>query len=323
VRRIPTSLLFLAAALTAAPAALAQTYPTKTVRMIVAFPPGGTTDILARATAQKLTEAFGQQVVIDNRPGAGGNIGTELVARSPADGYTLLASPGSTLTSNPAVYAKVPFDTVRDFAPVTIIAEVPNVLIVHPSLPVKTVKELIALAKTRPGQLAYASTGAGQSTHLSAELFKQMARVDMIHVPYKGSAPALTDMVAGQVTVMFDNMPSCLPFVKAGRLKAIAVTSTKRSPTTPELPTVAEAALPGFDVTVWFSVLAPANTPRDIVARLNGEIVKALKAPDMRERLSQQGAEPVGNTPEEFSAVIKRDLAKWSKLVKDANIRLD
>ena len=323
MRRIPTSLLFLAAALTAAPAALAQTYPTKTVRMIVAFPPGGTTDILARATAQKLTEAFGQQVVIDNRPGAGGNIGTELVARSPADGYTLLASPGSTLTSNPAVYAKVPFDTVRDFAPVTIIAEVPNVLIVHPSLPVKTVKELIALAKTRPGQLAYASTGAGQSTHLSAELFKQMARVDMIHVPYKGSAPALTDMVAGQVTVMFDNMPSCLPFVKAGRLKAIAVTSTKRSPTTPELPTVAEAALPGFDVTVWFSVLAPANTPRDIVARLNGEIVKALKAPDMRERLSQQGAEPVGNTPEEFSAVIKRDLAKWSKLVKDANIRLD
>jgi len=323
VRHIPTSLLFLAAALTAIPAALAQTYPTKTVRMIVAFPPGGTTDILARATAQKLTEAFGQQVVIDNRPGAGGNIGTELVARSPADGYTLLASPGSTLTSNPAVYAKVPFDTVRDFAPVTIIAEVPNVLIVHPSLPVKTVKELIALAKTRPGQLAYASTGAGQSTHLSAELFKQMARVDMIHVPYKGSAPALTDMVAGQVTVMFDNMPSCLPFVKAGRLKAIAVTSTKRSPTTPELPTVAEAALPGFDVTVWFSVLAPANTPRDIVARLNGEIVKALKAPDMRERLSQQGAEPVGNTPEEFSAVIKRDLAKWSKLVKDANIRLD
>ena len=323
MRHIPTSLLFLAAALTAAPAALAQTYPTKTVRMIVAFPPGGTTDILARATAQKLTEAFGQQVVIDNRPGAGGNIGTELVARSPADGYTLLASPGSTLTSNPAVYAKVPFDTVRDFAPVTIIAEVPNVLIVHPSLPVKTVKELIALAKTRPGQLAYASTGAGQSTHLSAELFKQMARVDMIHVPYKGSAPALTDMVAGQVTVMFDNMPSCLPFVKAGRLKAIAVTSTKRSPTTPELPTVAEAALPGFDVTVWFSVLAPANTPRDIVARLNGEIVKALKAPDMRERLSQQGAEPVGNTPEEFSAVIKRDLAKWSKLVKDANIRLD
>jgi tripartite-type tricarboxylate transporter receptor subunit TctC len=323
VRRIPTSLLFLAAALTAAPAALAQTYPTKTVRMIVAFPPGGTTDILARATAQKLTEAFGQQVVIDNRPGAGGNIGTELVARSPADGYTLLASPGSTLTSNPAVYAKVPFDTVRDFAPVTIIAEVPNVLIVHPSLPVKTVKELIALAKTRPGQLAYASTGAGQSTHLSAELFKQMARVDMIHVPYKGSAPALTDMVAGQVTVMFDNMPSCLPFVKAGRLKAIAVTSTRRSPTTPELPTVAEAALPGFDVTVWFSVLAPANTPRDIVARLNGEIVKALKAPDMRERLSQQGAEPVGNTPEEFAGVIKRDLAKWSKLVKDANIRLD
>ena len=323
MRRIPTSLLFLAAALTAAPAALAQTYPTKTVRMIVAFPPGGTTDILARATAQKLTEAFGQQVVIDNRPGAGGNIGTELVARSPADGYTLLASPGSTLTSNPAVYAKVPFDTVRDFAPVTIIAEVPNVLIVHPSLPVKTVKELIALAKTRPGQLAYASTGAGQSTHLSAELFKQMARVDMIHVPYKGSAPALTDMVAGQVTVMFDNMPSCLPFVKAGRLKAIAVTSTKRSPTTPELPTVAEAALPGFDVTVWFSVLAPANTPRDIVARLNAEIVKALKAPDMRERLSQQGAEPVGNTPEEFAGVIKRDLAKWSKLVKDANIRLD
>ena len=300
-----------------------QAYPAKAVRMIVGFPAGGTSDIMARLTGQKLSEAWGQTFIIDNRPGAGGNIGTELVAKSAPDGYTLLVSPGSTLTSNPAVYSKVPFDTVRDFAPVTIIASVPNALVVHPSVPVNNVKELIALAKSRPGQLAYASTGAGQSTHLSAELLKLSAGINMIHVPYKGSAPALTDIVAGQVSVMFDNLPSCLPFIKSGRLKALAVSSTARSRALPELPTVAESGVPGFDVTVWFAVLAPAATPRDIVNRLNGEIIKAIKTPDMRERLAQQGAEPVGNTSDEFAAVIKRDLAKWAKVVKDAGIKLD
>ena len=300
-----------------------QAYPAKAVRMIVGFPAGGTSDIMARLTGQKLSEAWGQTFIIDNRPGAGGNIGTELVAKSAPDGYTLLVSPGSTLTSNPAVYSKVPFDTVRDFAPVTIIAGVPNALVVHPSVPVNNVKELIALAKSRPGQLAYASTGAGQSTHLSAELLKLSAGINMIHVPYKGSAPALTDIVAGQVSVMFDNLPSCLPFIKSGRLKPLAVSSATRSRALPDLPTVAESGVPGFDVTVWFAVLAPAATPRDIVNRLNGEIIKAIKTPDMRERLAQQGAEPVGNTSDEFAAVIKRDLAKWAKVVKDAGIKLD
>jgi tripartite-type tricarboxylate transporter receptor subunit TctC len=303
--------------------AVAQQYPTKAVRLIVGFPAGGTSDIMARLTGQKLSEAWGQTFIIDNRPGAGGNIGTELVAKAAPDGYTLLVSPGSTLTSNPAVYSKVPFDTVRDFAPVTMIAGVPNALVVHPSVPANNVKELIALAKSRPGQLAYASTGAGQSTHLSAELLKVTAGINMIHVPYKGSAPALTDMVAGQVSVMFDNMPSVLPFIKSRRLKPLAVSSAARSRALPEVPTVAESALPGFDVTVWFAVLAPAATSRDIVNRLNAEIVKAIKTPDMRERFAQQGADPIGNTPEESAAVIKRDLAKWAKVVKDANIKLD
>ena len=301
----------------------AQNYPTKAVRLIVGFPAGGTSDIMARLTGQKLSEAWGQTFIIDNRPGAGGNIGTELVAKAAPDGYTLLVSPGSTLTSNPAVYSKVPFDTVRDFAPVTMIAGVPNALVVHPSVPVKNVKELIALAKASPGQLAYASTGAGQSTHLSAELLKTSAGINLIHVPYKGSAPALTDIVAGQVSVMFDNLPSVLPFIKSGRLKPLAVSSAARSRALPEVPTVAESALPGFDVTVWFGVLAPAATSRDTVNRLNAEIVKAIKTPDMRERFTQQGADPIGNTPEDFAAVIKRDLAKWAKVVKDANIKLD
>ncbi len=313
------SLVFMAAT-TSAPA---QQYPTKAVRLIVGFPAGGTSDIMARLTGQKLSEAWGQTFIIDNRPGAGGNIGTELVAKAAPDGYTLLVSPGSTLTSNPAVYSKVPFDTVRDFAPVTMIAGVPNALVVHPSVPASNVKELIALAKSRPGQLAYASTGAGQSTHLSAELLKTSAGINMIHVPYKGSAPALTDIVAGQVSVMFDNLPSVLPFIKSGRLKPLAVSSAARSRALPEVPTVAESALPGFDVTVWFAVLAPAATPREIVNRLNAEVVKAIKTQDMRDRLAQQGAEAIGNTPEDFAAIIKRDLAKWAKVVKDANIKLD
>jgi tripartite-type tricarboxylate transporter receptor subunit TctC len=245
------------------------------------------------------------------------------VAKAAPGGHTLLLSPGSTLTGNPAVYRKVPFDTARDFAPVTIIAGVPNAPVAHASLPVKNLKQLIALAKSRPGQLAYASTGAGQSTHLSAELLKLAAGINLIHVPYKGSAPALTDIVGGQVSAMFDNLPSCLPFIQSGRLKPLAVSSTARSRALPALPTVAEAGLPGFEVTVWFALLGPSATPRDIVNRLHVEIVKAIKTPEMRDRLAQQGADPVGSTPEEFAAVIKRDLAKWAKVVKDANIQLD
>jgi tripartite-type tricarboxylate transporter receptor subunit TctC len=301
----------------------ADVYPSKAIRMVVPFPPGGTTDILARVAGQKLTEALGQQVIIDNRAGAGGNIGTELVAKSPPDGYTLLTDPGSTLTINPSLFSKLPFDTLKDFAPVTILAAVPNVLVVHPSLPVKNVKELIALAKSKPGQLNYASTGAGQSTHLSMELFKTLAGVDIAHIPYKGSSPALTDLLGGQVPMMFDNMPSSLPHVKAGKLRALAVSTLKRSPALPQLPTVAESGLPGFEVSVWFAVLAPAGTPREIVQRLNGALVKALQSPDVKQRLADQGAEPVGNTPEQFTAVLQRDLVKWAKVVKDANVKLD
>ena len=298
-------------------------YPAKAIRMVVPFPAGGTTDILARVVGQKITEATSQQVIIDNRPGAGGNIGTEIAAKALPDGYTLLTDPGSTLTINPSLFAKLPFDPLRDFAPVTIIAAVPNLLVVHPSLPVKSVKELISLARSRPGKLNYASTGAGQSTHLSMELFKLMAAVDVTHIPYKGSSPALTDLLAGQVTLMFDNMPSCLPHVKAGKLRALAVSTLKRSPALPQLPTVAESGLPGFEVSVWFGVLAPAGTSRDIVSRLNAIIVNALTSADVRERLAGQGAEPIGNTPEQFTAQMERDLVKWAKVVKDANIKLD
>ena len=306
-----------------APAQGAESYPARAVRMVVGFPPGGTTDIMGRIAAQKLSDTFGQQVIVDNRPGAGGNIATELVARAAPDGYTLLASPGSTLTINPSLYAKLGFDTLRDFAPLTILAEVPNLLVVHPSLPARSVKELIAFARSRPGQLNYASTGAGQSTHLSMELFKSMARVDLNHVPYKGSAPALTDLIGGQVTLMFDNMPTALPHAKSGRLRPLAVSTARRATVFPELPTVAEAALPGFEVSVWFAILAPAQTPRDLVQRLNGVLAKALQASDVKTRLADQGAEAVGNTPEQFTDVIRADLAKWAKVIQAAGIRLE
>jgi tripartite-type tricarboxylate transporter receptor subunit TctC len=326
-RRSACSLLAAALGMTvvlvAPPQALAQAWPTKPIRMIIPFPPGGTTDILGRVAAQKMGEALGQQVVPDNRPGAAGNIGTELAAKAPPDGYTLLTAPGSTLTIHPSLYAKLPFDPLKDFAPVTVLAAVPNALVVHPSLPARNVKELIALAKSKPGQLNYASTGAGQSTHLSMELFKTMAGLKITHVPYKGSAPAVTDLLGGHVSLMFDNMPSALPHVKAGKLRALAVSTLKRSPVAPEIPTVAESGLPGFEVSVWFAVLAPAATPKAIVDRLNQILVKALQAPDVRERLLTQGAEPVGNTPEQFTDLMKRDLVKWAKVVKAADIRLD
>jgi len=301
----------------------AQTFPTKPIRLVVPFPPGGPADAIARPVAQKLTEALGQPVVVDNRAGATGTIGAGIVAKSPPDGYTLLTDPGSTLTINPSLFAKLAFDPLKDFAPITILAAVPNMLEVHPSLPVKSVKELIALAKSKPGQLNYASTGAGQSTHLSMELFKTMAGIDLNHIPYTGSAPALTDLLGGQVSLMFDNMPSSLPHVKAGKLRALAVSTLKRSPTLPQLPTVAESGLPGFEVSVWFAVLAPAGTPRPIVNKLNTVLVKALQAPDVKERLASQGAEAVGDTPEQFTAQMQRDLVKWAKVVKDSGAKLE
>ena len=301
----------------------AEAYPSKPITMIVPFPAGGTTDILARAIGQELFKTLGQQVIVDNRPGAGGNIGSALVAKAAPDGYTLLMGTVGTHAINASLYAKMPYDTVKDFAPITQVAAVPNILVVNPTLPVKSVKELIAYAKANPGKLNFASSGNGTSIHLSGELFKTMAGVDMTHIPYKGSAPALTDLLGGQVNLMFDNMPSALPHVKAGKLRALAVTSGKRSPAAPDLPTIEEAGVPGYEASSWFGVLAPAGTPPDIVNKLNAEIVRILKTPEMKERLSSQGAEPVGSSPGEFAAHIKAEMAKWAKVVKESGARVD
>jgi len=298
-------------------------YPTKPVRLVVPFPPGGTTDILARAIAQRYSEAFGQPFVVDNRPGAGGNIGSELVAKSPPDGYTLLMGTVGTHAINPSLYAKMPYDHVKDFVPVILVAGVPNVLVVNPSLPVNSVQELIAYAKANPNKLNFASSGNGTSIHLSGELFKTMTGVQMTHVPYKGSAPALTDLIGGQVQLMFDNLPSSLQFIKAGKLRALAVTSLARSSTLPELPTLAESGLPGFEASSWFGVLAPAGTPNDIVKKLNGEIAAWLASPDAKEKLAAQGAIAAGGTPDAFVTHIAAESAKWAKVVKASGAHVD
>ncbi|HEY3179414.1 MAG TPA: tripartite tricarboxylate transporter substrate binding protein [Casimicrobiaceae bacterium] len=315
----------LAAALlvVSAPHALAQAaYPTKPVRLVVPFPAGGTTDLLARAAAQKLSEAWGQQVIVDNRPGAAGNIGAELVAKSAPDGYTLLMGTVGTHAINASLYAKMPYDHVKDFTPVILVAGVPNVLVVNPQVPVNTVPELIAYAKANPGKLNFASSGSGTSIHLSGELFKTMTGVQMTHVPYKGSAPALTDLIGGQVQLMFDNLPSSLAFIKAGKLRAIAVTSTTRAAALPDVPTVADT-VPGFEASSWFGVLAPAGTPRDIVMKINGEIAKWLASPDAKEKLAAQGANVAGGTPEDFTKHIQAETAKWSKVVKESGAKVD
>jgi tripartite-type tricarboxylate transporter receptor subunit TctC len=312
--------------LTVAPLALAQgaaSYPAKPIRLVVPFPAGGTTDILARAVAQKLSEAWGQQVIVDNRPGAGGNIGSDLVAKSAPDGYTLLMGTVGTHAINPSLYAKMPYDHVKDFAPVILVAGVPNVLVVNPSLPVHSVQELIAYAKANPGKLNFASSGNGTSIHLSGELFKTMTGVQMTHIPYKGSAPALTDLVGGQVELMFDNLPSSLPFIKAGRLRALAVTSGTRAAALPDLPTLAESGLAGFEASSWFGVLAPAGTPRDIVAKLNGAIATWLASPEAREKLSSQGAIAAGGTPDAFARHIAAETVKWAKVVKASGAHVD
>ena len=306
-----------------APVAAQGTYPTKPVRLVVPFPAGGTTDILARAVAQKLSETWGQQVIVDNRPGAGGNIGSELVAKSPPDGYTLLMGTVGTHAINPSLYAKMPYDHVKDFVPVILVAGVPNVLVVNPSLPVNSVQELIAYAKANPNKLNFASSGNGTSIHLSGELFKTMTGVQMTHVPYKGSAPALTDLIGGQVQLMFDNLPSSLQFIKAGKLRALAVTSLARSSTLPELPTLAESGLPGFEASSWFGVLAPAGTPNDIVKKLNGEIAAWLASPDAKEKLAAQGAIAAGGTPDTFVTHIAAESAKWAKVVKVSGAHVD
>lgn len=303
--------------------ASAQTYPSRPIRLVVPFPAGGTTDILAREVGQRLTLSFGQSVVIDNRPGAGGNIGSDLVAKSAPDGYTLLMGTVGTHAINPSLYARMPYDNVKDFAPVILVASVPNVLEVTPSLPVNSVRELIKLAKEKPGQINFASSGSGTSIHLSGELFKTMAGVDMTHIPYKGSAPAITDLIGGQVQVMFDNLPSSLPQIKAGKLRALAVTSVQRAPALPDVPTIAESGLPGFEATSWFGVLAPAGTPPAIIARLNADLGQWLQSPDAREKLLAQGALAAGGSPEAFAAHIRAETEKWARVVKASGAKVD
>ena len=298
-------------------------YPSKPIRMIVPSAPGSGPDIMARAIGQKLTEALGQAIVIDDKPGAGGIIGSEAAAKAPPDGYTLIMSNAGAHTVNPGLYAKLPYDPVKDFAPVTLVALAPNILIVHPTLPVRNVKDLIALAKAKPGELTFGSGGNGSTAHLSGEMFKTMAGINIVHIPFKGSPAAVIGVIAGQIALAIPNIPPALPHVRSGKLKALAVTTAKRAAGVPDLPTVAEAGLPGYEATAWFGVLAPAATPSQIIARLNAAIVKIAHAREMQERLTAEGADAVGNTPEQFAQIIKSDIAKWAKVIKASGARAD
>ncbi len=297
-------------------------YPNRSIRLIVPFAAGGGADIIGRVVAQKLTEAFGQQVIVDNRAGAAGNIGAELAAKSAPDGYTLLLV-GPNHTTNISLFSKLNYDPVKDFEPVTLVTAAPYVLLVHPSLPARDLKTLISLARSKPGQLIYGSAGNGTAGHLAMESIKTQAKIDMLHVPYKGSPPLQSDLIGGQVAAGFDNVLSSAPHVKAGRLRALAVSGVKRSPALPDVPTIAQSGLPGFDVTVWQGVLAPAATPREIVARLHTEILGALQKPDVQSRMAALGVDIVGGPPAEFAAFIKRDIEKWALVIKAAGARVD
>ena len=305
-----------------APLATAQAYPSKPVRLIVPFPPGGVTDIVGRLLAQKLGDALGQQVVVENRGGAAGAIGAAAAAKSAPDGYTLLMAT-ATHAINATLVPNPNFDLVKDLAPVSLAASVPLLLAVHPSVPAKDVKELVAWAAARPGQANFASGSTGSASHLAGEMLKSAAKIDMVHVPYKGGSLAIQDLVAGQVGLMFENMPSILPFVQSGRLRGIAVTSARRSATTPELPTMIESGYPGFEAGSWYGLFAPAGTPREIVARLNADMDKALRQPETRKLLSQQGAEPIGNSEAEFAAFIQAEIAKWGRVIRAAGVKVD
>ena len=305
------------------PTAYAQTYPNKPIKIVVPYPAAGTPDILAREIASKLTVALGQQVIVDNRPGAGGNIGSELVAKSSPDGYTLIMGTVATHSINQALYKKLAFDPIKDFAPIILITTPPNVLVVNPSLPIKSVKDLISLAKSKPGEVTFASGGNGTSHHLGGMLFQKLTGVEMTHVPYKGSGAALPDIIGGQVNIMFDNLPSSMPHIKSGKLRAIATTGTARSNVLPDLPTVAETGVPGFEITAWFGLLAPAKTPRAIIDRLNLEVTKILNLPDVKARFIAQGAEPTPGTPQQFGQFVKDKTAQWAPIVKASGAQID
>jgi tripartite-type tricarboxylate transporter receptor subunit TctC len=301
-------------------AAGADEYPSRPVRFIVPFTAGGGGDIIIREVAQRLTTRLGQSVVVDNRTGAGGNVGTELAAHSPADGYTLLMANVAPMAINTAVYKKLPYDPAKDFAPITLLASFPNVLVVHPAVPARTLAELIALARAQPGQLTCATAGAGSTTHLAAEFFRAKAKIDFIHVPYKGGGAALIDLVAGQVTMYFGSLPASLPHIRSGRLRALGVTSLARSNAAPDIPTIAETGFPGFEAVTWIGAVAPAGVPANIVVRLNKELVDIMRAPDLREKLLTEGAEPMTDTPEHFAAYIRSEIEKWAGVVKLAGI---
>jgi tripartite-type tricarboxylate transporter receptor subunit TctC len=326
MRKLTNGLAALACAvlgLSASQIASAQSWPTKPIKFIVPFTPGGNTDIVARMVGEGLSKTFGQPVLIENKPGAAGLLGATAVAKSPADGYTFLMGTVGTHAINAGMYSKMPYDTVKDFTPVTLVASVPNILVVPPSLPVNSVKDLIAYLKANPDKANFASSGSGTSIHLSGELFKIRTGVAMTHIAYKGSPPALTDLMGGQVQLMFDNLPTSLPYVKAGKLKALAVSTAKRIPALPNVPTVAESGLPGFETGSWFGLFAPAGTPKEIIARVDSEVRKMVQSPEMREKLIQQGAEPVGMGSEEFAAHVKSELAKWGEVVKASGAKAD
>lgn len=317
--------LLLAPALAAAQGAAypAQDFPKKPIRFIVGFTPGGPSDILARALGQKLGELWNQQVVIDNRPGAGGNLAAEALARSAPDGYTWLLGNNSVLATNQSLYRRLGYDPVKDFAPVTLVAIQPNILVVNPQVPASSVMELISFAKKNPGKLNYASSGAGAAAHLAGELFKTMAGVDLVHVPYKGAQPALTDVIAGQVQIMFATSASAIPFIKAGKLRPLAVTTAQRSASMPELPTVSEAGVPGFEAITWHGVVVPAGTAAALVERLNRDIVGVLRMPELRERLAALGADVIAGTPREFADYIASEIPKWAKVVQDSGAQIE
>ena len=307
----------------AAATASAQSYPVKQIRFVVPFPPGGPADILSRTIGQSLAETWAQQVVIDNRAGAGGNIGAEIVAKAPPDGYTMLMGFVGTHAINSSLYRTLPFDAVKDFEPVALVAMVTIILVVHPSLPVKSVKELIALAKAHPGELSFGSPGNGTPQHLAGELFNTMTSVKMVHVPYKGAVPALTDLLGGRLSMIFSSMPPALPHVQSGKLRALGVTSATRSPAAPDVPTIAQSGLKGYEVINWYGVLVPAKTPKEIVGKLNGEVVRIMNLPAVKERLAAQGAETYTSTPEKFADMIRTETEKWAKVVKFSGAQLD
>ena len=301
----------------------AQDYPRKTVRVIAPFAPGGATDLLARLVSQKLSERWGHTVLVDNRTGAGGHIGAEVAARSAPDGYTLLVA-GAPHAIGMSLYKKLNYDLAKDLTPISNLATYPSAIVVHPSLPVKSVKDLMALARSRPGELNFGSAGSGSPNHLAIELFKTMAKVKMVHVPYKGgSGQMVGDLIAGQVQLASIGLPPSMPHIKSGRLRVIAVTATKRSPLLPDAPTVAEAGLPGFDVTSWYGIFGPAGLPREVVAKANADVVAVLGAPDMKERLASSGADPAPTTPEELGKLVRAEIAKWAKVVADSGAKVD